>query len=92
MSYLLAAATFLIAASSFGALSGANRAEEVAKNLSLLPAVSIVSEKDLMLAGPGISRSILPAGTRYDGLRLLLRSGGRLFLLPQGGGATALIE
>lgn len=59
----------------------------------LRPAVVIVSATDLALTGPGIVRERTPGGFRYTGLRLLVFSNERWFLIPAGWtpGATAVI-
>jgi hypothetical protein len=49
----------------------------------------IYSSKRLQISGPGVTVVELPAASaeyrfRYSGLRLLIHSGGRWFLLPEG--------
>jgi hypothetical protein len=68
---------------------GRGRSETVTANLTALPAVTVYSKADLSIAGPSIVRTdISSPGSvyrfRYDGLRLMIRSGDKLFLIPEG--------
>jgi hypothetical protein len=73
----------------FAAVVGRGLAYRVAGNAQSLPGVVIYSEKDLQISASGVGVTRLGGDAtaysfRYDGLRLLERSDGRLFLLPAG--------
>jgi hypothetical protein len=76
----------------FAAVVGRGLAYRIAGNVGQLPGVVVYSEKNLQLQVPGVHVTQLGEDTRdgtaytyrYDGLRLLEHSGGRLFLLPDG--------
>ena len=58
-----------------------------------LPRVVVYSSDDLALAGPGVDAAPMPAPAgaykwRYTGLRLLVYSSGKYFLLPSGWAST----
>jgi len=65
---------------------GVRVARQFQASLPTQPNVTIYSGSALSLGGPGVREATLPsAGTyhfRYDGLRLLVSSGGDYFLLP----------
>jgi hypothetical protein len=88
---------------------GRGRGEAVLDNLSARPAVTVYSQQRLLLQGPGIRETTLSPGQsshippsepefsyRYDGLRLIIRSGGNYFLLPErysrSTGATIMLK
>jgi hypothetical protein len=68
---------------------GRDQARDLEHSLSTQPGAIIFSERRLYL--PGASESALGASGyrfRYTGLRLLVRSGGRYFLIPDGWSRT----
>jgi hypothetical protein len=74
--------------SGFATYRGVARAHAVAADLSAVPGVRVFSTEELRLSGSGVQTAELaPAGATYrwcySGLRLLIRSGGRHFLLPE---------
>jgi hypothetical protein len=75
------------AATNYAQAYGRGRALQFAQQLSSRPGVVIYTKDRLFLVAPGVKEEELPraSGTyhyRYTGLRLLIQSGGRLFLLP----------
>jgi uncharacterized membrane protein YiaA len=82
------------AAAVYATALGRGRAQEFVENLDTRPGVVVYSKQDLHIDGPGIVTSRLEGVDsayrfRYSGLRLLLRSGGRFFLLPAGWSASS---
>ena len=77
------------AANSFAAAYGTGRGEVIAQRLDQRPAVVLDTTDRLHLAYTGVEEQQLPTSGdegyrfRYRGLRLLVESGGRLFLLPE---------
>jgi hypothetical protein len=74
-------------ASDYATALGNGRARQVAERLSMQPATTILSAKRLLISGPGVREQRINDSSsayhyRYDGLRLLLRSGGHYFLIP----------
>jgi hypothetical protein len=70
---------------SYAAAYGRAEAKRVASSLSELPMVVVDSKDELSIDYPGITRLTLPgepARLRYDGLRLLLASDQKYFLIP----------
>lgn len=67
--------------------SGRALANAYAQNPTLRPGVVVYSEQDLQLTGPSISHDVLASGEttrhRYTGLRLLMFSDERWFLIPE---------
>lgn len=86
---LLVTLSLFWAVSEYAAAIGRGRAEALARGLMGRPGVTVFSVDRLFLQGPGIIEIQLPddpyAGYRYryDGMRLLTESDGRLFLLPE---------
>jgi hypothetical protein len=89
------------ATSEYVAATARGRAQYFAAGLAREPAVVIYSEKRLFLTGPGVYEESLPDQPnaayryRYSGLRLLVESQGRYFLLPAGwrpGAATLMLD
>ena len=78
------------AASDFAAAVGRGVAAGVMHDLDQRPGVVVYSAQRLFLAGPGVQEQLLPDVPdtayrfRYEGLRLLIESNGRLVLLPAG--------
>jgi hypothetical protein len=75
------------AATDYAADVGRSRAEQELVYLRSQPGVAVYSEKDLSLHGPGVTQARCPDPQgayrfRYDGLKLLLESGGQYLLLP----------
>jgi hypothetical protein len=71
----------------FAAVVGRGLAYRIADDVGKLPGVVVYSEKNLQIDTPGVHVTTLSSEAsayafRYDGLRLLERSDGRLFLLP----------
>ncbi len=68
-------------------IQGQAHAEVIKKNPGALPSVTVYSQKPLMLEGAGITMEEIGSDKdtfryKYQGLRFLVRSGGRYFLLP----------
>lgn len=66
---------------------GRGRARQLAQGLGQRPGVVVYSDSPLHLDAPGVTETVLggPAPVyRYQGLKLLIRSGGKFFLLPAG--------
>jgi len=67
---------------------GVGRARALERALSSRPGVSVYSKEQLQISAPGVDETRLPEGDtaayrfQYDGLKLLIRSGGWYFLLP----------
>jgi hypothetical protein len=87
------------AISDFAVITGRGAARYTGNNLSLRPAVTIFSSERLGLSGPGVESGALASSERYrfryTGLRMLLRTGGRFLLVPEGwepGAAVFLID
>jgi hypothetical protein len=77
------------ATSEYAAALGRGRAERLAAALSGLPGVIVYSKQEIGLSGPGVVEQALDmSGSafkyRYTGLRLLVHSGDKYFLLPAG--------
>ncbi|GAA1850227.1 hypothetical protein GCM10009836_32530 [Pseudonocardia ailaonensis] len=76
------------AANSFAAAYGAGQAEIVAERMGTRPRLVLDTKERLYLDYGGIEETSLPAGAdqtfryRYRGLRLLVESGERMFLVP----------
>jgi hypothetical protein len=87
------------AISDFAVITGRGAARFTGNNLSLRPAVTIFSTEGLGLSGSGVDSETLASAERYrfryTGLRMLLRTGGRFLLVPEGwepGAAVFLID
>jgi hypothetical protein len=64
---------------------GRGQARQLENAISAQPGAIVYSERRLYIAAPGVTETALPAGGyrfRYTGLRLLVRSGGKYFLIP----------
>jgi hypothetical protein len=87
--FVLASVGLFWAVGSYATGIGTGRAEEMAAALPAWPDTVLYSERDLALRGPGITGTAC-AGQgsayryRYDGLKLVLQSGGQYFFLPAG--------
>jgi hypothetical protein len=75
------------AASDYASALGRGRAEDLAANLDDRPGVVVYSEQQLGIGGPGVTEQRVGGTTayrfRYEGLRLLIESDKRFFLLPR---------
>jgi len=89
----LACGTLLLTAGSFWGIAdyaeliGNARAEQTVHELPKRPSIVVYSSKRLAISSPGIREEQLAGSAsaytyRYSGLKLLLHSGGRYFLLP----------
>lgn len=66
---------------------GRGQAEVLETTLQTRPGVVVLSDRRLGIEGPGVTEEVLDDNTaayafQYNGLRLLVRSGGQFFLLP----------
>lgn len=71
----------------FAKMQGQAHAEAIKSNPSVLPAVTVYSKTPLMLEGAGVTTETINEDPdtfcyRYHGLRFLVRSGEKYFLLP----------
>ncbi|TWP51774.1 hypothetical protein FKR81_13000 [Lentzea tibetensis] len=75
------------AVTDYSAAVGENRGYQVELELASQPQAVVYAAKDLGLRGRGITSSVCAEGAayryRYDGLVLVLQSGGSYFLLPR---------
>lgn len=74
-------------ASEYAQALGRGSAQALEQQLSTRPSAVVFSRERLHLSAPGVTETRLAGaesayGYRYDGLRLLVRSGGNYFLLP----------
>ena len=74
-------------ASTYADALGRGRAERLAASLTARPQVTVFTPKRLVVEADGVVERRLSGGDvayryRYSGLRLLIRSGGKYFLLP----------
>jgi hypothetical protein len=75
-------------ASEYAKALGRGRAKDLAAALDSRPRVAVFAPRRLLIAGPGVTEKKLSARDaayryRYAGLRLLVRSDGKYFLLPK---------
>jgi hypothetical protein len=73
----------------FAQLGGEALADEIKRDVSTLPEVTLLSASRLQIEGPDVTEEPLPGsggayGYRYRGLYLLQRSGNKYFLLTDG--------
>lgn len=102
IAFILVGISLFAAATDYAGGVGLSRARQIASELRDQPAVLLYSQHDLDLNQPGVSRTRCgdPDAEyryRYDGLVLLLESGGKYLLLPRqwtpaDGGAILLAE
>jgi hypothetical protein len=100
--FALVGISLFAAATDYAAAVGQSRARQYAAELSGQPEVVLYSERDLELSQPGVTQARCrdPKAAyqfRYDGLTLLLESGGKYVLIPADwtgarGGAVVLPE
>jgi len=96
---LLVVLSIFWAASLYAGALGQGRAQYLAAHLSERPGVIVYSKLQLDLNGPGVRQEMLDESSaefhfRYVGLRLLVRSADKYFLLPDGwmrGAGTAIV-
>ena len=77
-------------------MKGRRLARQIESNLALLTNVVLYSDHSLGIEAPGVAESETPAGEgalrfRYSGLKLLVRSQDRYFLLPARYEGTAIV-
>ncbi|HEV2374839.1 MAG TPA: hypothetical protein VGS19_22095 [Streptosporangiaceae bacterium] len=87
--FTLVAISLFAAANDIGAASGTADARQFVAGLQSDPNVAVYSEQGLSLHGPGVREVSChdPQGAyrfRYDGLRLVLESGGQYLFVPKG--------
>jgi hypothetical protein len=87
--FVLASVGLFWAVGSYATGIGTGRAEEMAAALPAWPDTVLYSEHSLALHGPGITETDCAGADgayryRYDGLKLVLQSGGQYFFLPAG--------
>jgi hypothetical protein len=83
----MALVAFLWAVTAYAGYIGVQKAEQVMTGLPRQADVTVYSTDSLLISGPGIFAARVGATQaeyhfRYDGLRLLVSSGGQYFLLP----------
>lgn len=83
----MALVAFLWTVTAYASYIGVQKAEQAMAGLPRQADVIVYSTDSLPISGPGISASRVPVlhaeyHFRYDGLRLLVSSGGQYFLLP----------
>ncbi len=87
MVVLLVCLSLFWAVSDYAVVVGRGLTEQMISNLSLRPSVLLYSNKRLYLDGTGVEETRLEGHDegyrfRYSGLKFLVRSGGKHFLLP----------
>lgn len=85
----LVALTIFWELSTFAGVVGRGLAHQVVAGLDQRTGVVVYSKQDIQLAGPGVTKYRITEptsayGFRYDGLRLLQRTGDKFYLLPVG--------
>lgn len=85
----LVALTIFWELSTFAGVVGRGLAHQVVAGLDDRTGVVVYSKQDIQLAGPGVNKYQITEpssayGFRYDGLRLLQRTGDKFYLLPVG--------
>lgn len=86
--FLLVSLSLFWASTNYGTAVGTSRARQFEREFRSYPAAIVYSQESLHLEAPGVTETSCaePAGGfrfRYDGLRLMIRSAGRYFLLPE---------
>ncbi|WP_269046161.1 hypothetical protein [Paenarthrobacter sp. Z7-10] len=75
-------------ASDFAQVVGRGLAADIEAQVTLLPRADVYSHSDLAIGAAGVTRTSMGAAAspvyKYTGLHLLVLSGGRFFLLPEG--------
>ncbi len=85
---LLVVISLFWAASEYARDLGEGRAEDVAADLSVRPGVVLYSKQRLHITAPGVRETRVEEADatyryRYEGLRFLIRSGGKHFMVPE---------
>ncbi|WP_395311063.1 hypothetical protein V4U86_09890 [Mycobacterium sp. AMU20-3851] len=85
--FVLVGLSLFWAANDYSAAVGRSRAAQFVRELPTYPSTILYSEKNLNIAAPGVTQTHCPAvdaayAYRYDGLKLVLRSGSQLVFLP----------
>ena len=85
---LLVVISLFWAASEYARDLGEGRAEDVAADLSVRPGVVLYSKQSLQITAPGVRETRVEDADatyryRYEGLRFLIRSGGKHFMVPE---------
>lgn len=86
--FVLVAISLFAAANDYGAASGTAYARQFVADLQSYPNVAVYSERSLSLHAPGVQEVRCPDPQaayrfRYDGLRLILESGGQYLFVPK---------
>ncbi len=86
--FVLVGLSLFWAATNYAATVGETRARQFERELKTSPAAVVYSKEDLRLDAPGVRKTVCdePEGGyrfRYEGLRLMLRSAGQYFFLPE---------
>lgn len=86
--FVLVGLSLFWAASDYSTAVGTSRAHQVVRELPTAPDAVVYSERSLSLAAPGVHevRCRDPQAAyrfRYDGLKLVMQSGGQYLLLPE---------
>ncbi len=86
--FLLVSLSLFWASTNYGAAVGTSRARQFEREFRSYPEAIVYSKESLHLEAPGVTETSCaePAGGfrfRYDGLRLMIRSAGKYFLLPE---------
>jgi len=85
--FVLVGVSLFWAVTNYSAAVGLAAAYKVQSELSTYPNAVLYSEKSLGIHGPGVRELPEPAGgayaVRYEGLKLIVQSGGYYFFLPQ---------
>jgi hypothetical protein len=97
--FVLAGVGLFWAVGSYATGIGTGRAEQLQAALPAWPDTVLYSQHSLALSGPGIVEQTCPGADdayrfRYEGLKLVLQSGGQYFFLPAGwttAGGAALV-
>ena len=87
--FVLVGLSLFWAANDYSAAVGRSRARQLVAELSTYPGAVVYSERSLSLHAPGVreTRCHDPQAAyrfRYDGLKLVLQSGGQYLFLPEG--------
>lgn len=84
--FTLVTALLFWGTSDFAQVVGRGQAAAVESGLSSLPRADVYSSTELSIGAPGVQQTVLGTAEaplyKYTGLRLLVASGGRFFLLP----------
>jgi hypothetical protein len=86
--FVLVGLSLFWAANDYSAAVGRSRARQVVSELPAYPDAVLYSQRSLSLSAPGVSEARCPDPQaayhfRYDGLKLVLQSGGQYLFLPE---------